>query len=227
MTGHPHQHHATRAAQALTTARQRLDQAVTREAAERRAEARITAAASAIQAWRPIPGPTGKGGHGDPASRAAVGTLEPDVRDGRLARLAASTTATLTWLADNLDRRSPEASFGMDPLARIQALTTRLRPSTARELARWLDEADHHIRQTLHLDPPGQPIPGIRCPRCARRQLTAHTHGPRPTWTITCTSDCVCIGPACPCTMTTTTAGVPHIWGDGHPLTSHLTRSAA
>lgn len=219
---HPHQHHATRAAQHLTDSRRHLDQAVTRETAERRAEARITAAASAIQAWRPIPGPTGKGGHGDPASRAAVGTLEPDVRDGRLARLAASTTATLTWLADRLHLQA-----ATDPLTALARAVPNLQPATSRELARWLDEADHHIRQTLHLDPPGQPVPGIRCPRCARRQLTAHTTGPRPTWTITCTSDCVCIGPDCPCTMATTAAGVPHIWGDGHPLTSHLTRSAA
>ncbi|MFI7072066.1 hypothetical protein [Micromonospora sediminicola] len=219
MTRHPHQHHATRAAQNLTHSRHHLDTAVTREAAERRAEARITAAASAIQAWRPIPGPTGKGGHGDPASRAAVGTLEPEVRDGRLARLAASTTATLTWLAGRLHLQAAG-----DPLDALTRAVPSLRPATSRELARWLDEADQHIRQALHLDPPGQPIPGVRCPRCARRQLQAHTTGPRPSWTVTCVPECVCIGPDCPCGMAQPTAGVPHIWGPDHPLADAATR---
>ncbi|QLQ37974.1 hypothetical protein [Micromonospora robiginosa] len=210
---HPHQLHATRAAQNLTDARRHLDSAVTSEHAARLNDARITAAASAIQAWRPIPGPTGKGGHGDPASRAAVGTLEPEVRDGRLARLAASTTSTLTWLADRLHLQAAG-----DPLDALTAAIPTLRPATCRELTRWLDDADQQIREVLHLDPAGQPIPGIRCPRCARRQLTSHTTGPRPTWTVTCTGDCVCIGPDCPCTTAQPTAGVPHIWGHDHPL---------
>lgn len=215
MTRHPHLLHATRAAQNLTVARHQLAAAVTREAAERRAEARITAAASAIQAWRPIPGPTGKGSHGDPASRAAVGTLEPDVRDGRLARLQTSTTDTLTWLAENLDHRSPEASFGMDPLARIQTLTTRLRPSTARELALWLDEADHRIRDTLQLKPNREHLVGLACPRCSARQLWLHTDGPTYTRTVTCEAGadgCLCIGDNCTCHMTIRAAGVRHIW---------------
>ncbi|QDY06152.1 hypothetical protein FJK98_02380 [Micromonospora sp. HM134] len=217
---HPHQLHATRAAGSLNTARTHLDNAVTAEANARRAEARTIAAAGAIQAWRPMPGPSGQGGHGDLVGRTAVSTLEPEFRDGRLARLTTSTTATLTWLADNLDGRSTEASFGMDPLARIQALTTRLRPSTARHLTLWLDEADTRIRDTLHLDPAGQALTGIRCPRCARRKLTAHTTGPRTTWTVTCTTTCLCTGPNCPCTMPTRVADIPHIWGPDHPLTA-------
>ncbi|PZF98244.1 hypothetical protein [Micromonospora deserti] len=217
---HPHQLHATRAAWSLAAARTHLNQAVTREQADRRAEARVIAAASAIQAWRPNPGPTSRGGHGDPASRAAVNHLEPEVRDGRLARLAASTTATLTWLAGAL--RLPDGEH-------LTALTTALptlRPTTAGHLWRWLDEADQRIRDTLHLDPDGTGVPGIRCPRCARRQLTAHTTGPRPTWTVTCTPACLCAGPDCPCGTTIRALDVPHVWGPDHPLTTRLTSAA-
>ncbi|MEV4271949.1 hypothetical protein [Micromonospora aurantiaca (nom. illeg.)] len=210
MTRHPHQLHATRAAQALVDARRQLDAAVTREAAERRAEARITAAASAIQAWRPIPGPTGKGSHGDPASRAAVGTLEPDVRDGRLARLAASTTATLTWLADRLHLQA-----ATDPLTALAHAVPDLQPATSRELARWLDEADTRIRDTLQLKPNRELLVGLACPRCSARQLWLHTDGPTYTRTVTCEAGadgCLCIGDDCTCHMTTRAAGVRHIW---------------
>ena len=218
---HPHQLHATRAAHALADARYRLDTAVTRERAERRAEARITAAASAIQAWRPNPGPTGKGGHGDPASRAAVNHLEPEWRDGHLARLAASIDGTLHWLAASTTRRGYD-----DPLAHLQALARRIGPTGAHHLWRWLDEADQRIREQLHLDPDGQPLPGIRCPRCARRQLVAHTTGPRRTWTVTCVPECVCAGAGCPCGMTQPAASAPHVWGDGHPLLDHVLTSS-
>lgn len=217
---HPHTLHARRAAQALTDTRRHLDQAVAREHAERRAEARTIAAAAAIQAWRPMIGPAGGGGYGygDPASRAAVDHLEPEVRDGRLARLNSSTTATLAWLAARL--QLPAAS---DPLAALAAAIPQLRPATSRELALWLDEADQTIRERLALDHAGQLLPGLRCPRCARRQLHAHTTGPRPTWTITC-PDCLCAGDTCPCRMPIRAVDVPHIWGHDHPLAASLTR---
>lgn len=218
---HPDQLHATRAAQALADTRRHLAQAVAREADERRAEARVIAAAGSLQAWRPIPGPTGRGGHGDPASRAAVGTLEPEVRDGRLARLQTATTATLAWLAHRL-----QLAAAGDPLPALAAAIPGLRPATSRELTRWLDEADQQIRERLHLDPDGQPLPGLRCPRCARRQLLAHTTGPRTTWTITCTPTCVCAGDTCPCRMPIRLADAPHIWGPDHPLTNTLTSAA-
>ncbi|MFI2663718.1 hypothetical protein [Micromonospora carbonacea] len=218
---HPHHHHATRAAQALTVARRHLDDAVARETADRRDEARIVAAASSLQAWRPIPGPTGRGGHGDPAGRTVVDFLEPEVRDGQLGRLAGRTTATLTWLAGAL--ALPTAG---DPLPALAAAVPTLRPSTARHLARWLDEADQQIRDRLALDDDGTPIPGLRCPRCARRQLTAHTTGPRPTWTVTCTPTCLCVGPDCPCTMPTRVVDVAHIWGPDHPLTARSVSAA-
>ncbi|WFE41939.1 hypothetical protein [Micromonospora sp. WMMD998] len=207
---HPHQHHATRAAQNLTTARHQLDAAVTREAAERRAEARITAAASAIQAWRPIPGPTGKGSHGDPASRAAVGTLEPDVRDGRLARLATSTTDTLTWLTRRLHLHAAD-----DPLTTLTHAIPDLQPATAAHLWRWLDEADTRIRDTLQLKPNRELLVGLACPRCSARQLWLHTDGPTYTRTVTCEAGadgCLCIGDDCTCHMDIRAAGVRHIW---------------
>lgn len=207
---HPHQLHAARAAWALHTSRTRLEAAVTRETNDRRDEARTVAAASAIQAWRPVIGRAGSGGHGDPASRAAVGTVEPEVRDGRLARLATSTTATLRWLADRLRLAHPG-----DPLGALTAAAPGLRPTTAGHLTRWLDEADHRIREHLDLDPHGRPIVGARCPRCARRQLVAHPEAR----TVTCLPACVCTGPDCPCQMPTRATGVPHIWPADHPAT--------
>ncbi|MFI6819739.1 hypothetical protein ACIBJE_02155 [Micromonospora sp. NPDC050187] len=218
---HPHQLHATRAAWSLTHARRRLNDAVAQEAAERRAEARVVAAASSLQAWRPIPGPSGRGGHGDPAGRAVVDTLEPDVRDGRLARFAATTTQTLAWLADAL--RLPATS---DPIHALGDAVPALRPTTCRELTLWLDEADTRIRDRLHLDPDGTDLPGRRCPRCARRQLTAHTTGPRSTWTVTCAPTCLCIGDDCPCGMDIRALDVPHVWGPDHQLTTTLPTAA-
>ncbi|MEV4197030.1 hypothetical protein [Micromonospora globbae] len=221
---HPHQLHALRAAWTLHATRQHLDRAVAREAAERRAEARIIAAAAAIQAWRPIPGPAARGVHGDPASRAAVNVLEPEWRDGQLARLAGRTADLLRWLARNTDPR-PDQDHP-EPLHHLQRVATRLGPAGAWHLARWLDEADQRIRDTLHLDPPGTPLPGLRCPRCARRQLHAHTTGPRSSWTITCTPTCTCAGDTCPCRMPIRLADVPHVWGPDHPLTTSLTSAA-
>ncbi|MEU4367536.1 hypothetical protein [Micromonospora chersina] len=217
----PHHLHATRAAQALDYARDRLAEAVYREMAERYREARTIAAASAIQAWRPVIGPGGIGGHGDPSSRAAVASVEPEVRDGRLRRLQASTTATLAWLADAI--RLPPAGDPLPPLGRA---IPRLPPAACRELTLWLDEADHRIREVLHLDPDGQLLPGRRCPRCGRRQLTAHAFGPRHTWTVTCTPTCLCIGDDCPCGMASRLAGVRHVWGPDHPLVTTLASAA-
>ncbi|MGW5556871.1 hypothetical protein ACWER9_06565 [Micromonospora sp. NPDC003944] len=217
----PHQLHATRAAWSLAATRTTLNNAVTNEADIRRAEARTIAAAGAIQAWRPMPGPTSHGGHGDLVGRTAVSTLEPEYRDGQLARLATSTTATLAWLANAL-RLTPAG----DPLHALADAAPTLRPTTAREITLWLDEADQRIRDALHCDPDGHPLTGVRCPRCARRQLAAHTTGPRSTWTVTCTTSCVCTGPDCPCTMPERLADVPHIWGPDHPLTTALTSAA-
>ncbi|MGW3608957.1 hypothetical protein ACWD6N_03560 [Micromonospora sp. NPDC005163] len=218
---HPHQLHATRAAGSLAAARTRLDQAVTDEWLARRREAKVIAAAGAIQAWRPMSGPSGQGGHGDLVGRTAVSTLEPEVRDGHLARLAASTTATLAWLADAL-----RLTLAGDPLYALADAAPTLRPSTAAHLTRWLDEADQRIRDTLHLDPDGTALPGRRCPRCARRQLTAHTTGPRTAWTVTCTPTCRCVGDTCPCTMPIRATDVPHVWGPDHPLITGLTAIA-
>lgn len=204
---HPHHLHATRAAWALHHARTHLDRAVARDTADRQAEARTVAAASAIQAWRPVIG-RGGGGHGDPASRAAVSTLEPDVRDGRLGHLAASTTSTLVWLADRLHLTHPG-----DPLTALTDAIPGLRPATCHHLWRWLDEADQRIRDRLGLDPHGRPLIGARCPRCARRQLVDHPEARA----VTCTPECVCAGDTCPCQMPTPTTGAPHIWPADHP----------
>ncbi|MBM0275111.1 hypothetical protein [Micromonospora tarensis] len=216
----PHNHHATRAAWSLAAARTHLDNAVTNERDTRRAEARTIAAAGAIQAWRPMPGPSGQGGHGDLVGRTAVSTLEPEYRDGHLARLATSTTATLAWLAAAL--RLPAG----DPGQQLAHAAPTLRPTTAREITLWLDEADTRIRDALGRDPDGHPLAGVRCPRCARRQLVAHTTGPRTTWTVTCTTSCVCTGPDCPCTMPVRLADVAHIWGPTHPLTTGVLAAA-
>ncbi|SCL32040.1 hypothetical protein GA0070616_4378 [Micromonospora nigra] len=218
---HPHHLHATRAATTLATTRRHLDQAVDDEYLDRRQEARTIAAAASLQAWRPIPGPSGKGGHGDPSGRSAVDQLEPEVRAGRLARLAASTTATLTWLTTALS-----ITITGDPLPALTAAIPILRPATSRELTLWLDEADQQIRDRLGLDPAGVDLPRVRCPRCARRALTAHTLGSRHTWTIVCTTNCVCLGPTCPCQMPIRTIGVRHVWGPDHPLVASLTTAA-
>ncbi|KXK63368.1 hypothetical protein AWW66_03380 [Micromonospora rosaria] len=207
---HPHHHHATRAAWALTTARRHLDTAVAVETADRRDEARVWAAAGNLQAWRPIPGPTGRGGHGDPSGRTVVEFLEPEVRDGQLGRLATRTTATLAWLAAALTLPTTG-----DPLPTLTAAVPTLRPSTARELSLWLDEADERIRRRLALEPDRELLVGLACPRCSARQLWLHTSGPTYTRTVTCeagTDGCLCTGPDCTCRMAVRAAGVRHIW---------------
>lgn len=212
---HPHHHHATRAAWALTTARRRLDDAVECERAQQRADALTTAAARNIQAWRPVVG-RGGGGHGDPVTNTIVGFADAAVRDlrpGRLARLQVHVDQRLHWVTRGV------------PLSRVVDLIPQMSPVGAKRLTTWFDGLDKETRTALDLDPDGTPLPGRRCPRCASRRLTAHTTGPRRSWTVTCT--CVCGGPSCPCGMTTTVVDLPHIWGDGHPLITALTSAAA
>lgn len=204
----PYALHSLAACWSLTASRAALTLQVEREAAERRAEAVTVAAASCLQAWRPMIG-RGSGGHGDPSAQAAVGTLAPEVRPGRWAKLATRTDETLTWLADML-----RASGDGPALDRIRHTIPRLLPGTARELYRWLTEADERIRDALGLDPDEEPLPGApACPVCQVRMLRLQTSAPgRALWTVICGNNCLCTGTGCRCGMPGAVEGAQHIW---------------
>lgn len=206
---HPHQLHAIAAAWSLTDARRQLDAAVEREWLERRAESATMSASSALQAWRPMVGRGGSGGYGDPVGRSTVGTLEPEPRAGRLAKLAVSVSATLAWLADRL-RVSLTAP---DPLYRLRWALPALRPSTAEQLQLWLAESEGRIRRAVHAVPVEHVVAGLACPSCGTRRLVALTAGP--VVSVVCRAGCTCAGDGCPCGMPIRATGVGHIWSAG------------
>lgn len=208
---HPDQLHALAAAWSLRAARGLLAAEVAGEWAERKAEASFAAAAGGLQAWRPMIGRAGGGGHGDPTGRTTVSALEP--RAGRLARLAESVTATLLWLVDRLQVRLAAP----DPLYRLRRAVSELRPSTAEQLQLWLAEADTRIREALHVPPADRPVPGLGCPSCGVRQLvdlgTPRVVAPVEQLPgVVCRAGCRCAGESCTCRMPVRQAGAVHIW---------------
>jgi hypothetical protein len=209
---HPHQLHALAAAWSLHDARGRLGAAMARERAaiaEATAESVTIAAASVLQAWRPMVGRGGSGGHGDPVGRSAVDVLEPFVRTGPLARLAARTGDTMRWLADKLRAGGRE----LDALDRIRFAVPAMVPWSAEQVTLWLAEADRRIRGAVHAEPAEHVVAGLACPSCGTRRLVALTAGP--VVSVVCRAGCTCAGDGCPCGMPVTAVGVGHIWSAG------------
>jgi hypothetical protein len=198
---HPHLLHATAAAWSLHRSREQLAHAAERAAADIAAQAMEPA--DGLQGWRPMVG-RGGGGHGDPASGAALAGLAPP-RINRPALLASRTTETLTWLANQLG--APDA---YDPLLRLDRLD--LTPATAATLCRWYADLDGRIRQALGMGPDRMALPGVDCPACQVRQLYVQTAAPVDAQTVICSAGCLCIGGDCPCGMPVRAVGVAHIW---------------
>jgi hypothetical protein len=207
---HPNTLHAIACAWSLRRARQQLDDVADREAAQRRTDAITTAAAANIQAWRPMTGRS-PGGHGDPVGRTILGSIDAATRDipaGWAGKLAASTTDTLRWLADQM---TPLAAG--DPLDRLRNALPDMQPGTAGTVTGWLAGLDKEIRTALHLDPDEHVLPGAQCPKCERRPLYVRTAAPDPVdWVVTCGTECRCSGQGCGCGMLVQVEGAVHIW---------------
>ncbi|MFF5228437.1 hypothetical protein [Dactylosporangium sp. NPDC000521] len=145
-----HQHHldAQSALWSLRAAREALDVHV--YAAQRERGMALVEAADGIGSQRFGTRRALGGRPGDPTANAAVnGTAAASasaVLSRRAEQLAASTTATLAWLAREL--RLAGAS---DPLDRLQAAAAALPVHHAARLALWIAEADQRIRQYLML----------------------------------------------------------------------------
>lgn len=209
---HPHQLHAIAAAWSLTDARGRLDVAMARERAaiaEETAESVTIAAASVLQAWRPMVGRGGSGGHGDPVGRSSIAVLEPFVRAAPLARLAGRIGDTMRWLAGKLRAGGSE----LDALDRIRFAVPNVRPWSAEQVTLWLAEADRRIRTAVHAEPAEHVVAGLPCPSCGTRRLVALTAGP--VVSVVCRSGCTCDGDGCQCGMPIRAIGVGHIWSAG------------
>lgn len=147
---HPHQLHAQAALWSLKAARQHLDVQVT--IAHRERGLALVDAADGLHSQtfgnRHAPG----GAHSDPTATAALDGTAAARSSSRLTvrvkQLAASVTATLSWLAQRLG-----AHGSGDPLDRLQAIAERLQPSTAAQLALWIADEDRRLRQALGLPP--------------------------------------------------------------------------
>ena len=152
------------------------------------------------------------GGHSDPVSGLLTAERRP-VRVTRWADLLHRSSGKLDWLAGHLDRRSPEAAFGMDPIARILAVVPKVQPGTAALIARHLHDEDQWVRNAVGLDPDRQPLPGApECPGCRQRRLELCTSGPETAWVVVCAARCLCGGAGCGCGMDGAVEGAPHIW---------------
>jgi len=209
---HPNTLHALSTAWALRQARQHLDTAVQVEARALAAEADALSAADGLRSSQWSTGRS-RGGHGDPVGSAALARFAPSVRPGRLAELAASTTSTLTWLADTL-----RAVAGPEPLWRLINDLPAMQPGTAANVHRWLADHDQRIRAALGLDRAERDLDAAECPSCGIRPLCVHTAAPDPAdWVVTCGEGCRCSGVGCGCGMLVQVEGAVHVWDRGTP----------
>lgn len=156
---HPHHDRAQAALHSLRAARAALDVHV--YAAQRERGMALVEAADGIGSQRFGTRRSLGGRPSDPTGRAAVdGTAAANASAAltrRAEQLAASTTATLRWLARELEVRmrrpgaSRQLAGDVDPLDRLQAAADRLPAYLAARLALWIAEADQRIRQYLVL----------------------------------------------------------------------------
>lgn len=162
----------------------------------RAAAGRVTLAASdGLRST--IYGRTSTGGHSDGGMLAAVesGVDEWTRWRNTLDRVADNVTDAL-WFA--------RACTPLQPARGPLGILARTLPSCtsgyAHEIAVSLRRADRTARHALNLAPDQLPLPGVTCPTCETRLLTAHTVSPhRAAWTVTCGARCH-------------TDGAPSIW---------------
>ncbi|MEU5945120.1 hypothetical protein ABZ793_06105 [Micromonospora sp. NPDC047465] len=205
----PHHLHATAAAWSLQAARRRLAELALQEA--RRNAHGLLDAAPVLRSSSAYGIRHGVGGHGDPTSSLLLLASRP-TRDTTWADLDQRLSGKLDWLAGQLDHRSPDAAFGMDPIARILAMMPKVQPGTARIVARHLADEDAWAREAIRQPRPAQPLTGVPCPHCGERQLVVQTAGPVDAWTVVCATGRLCVGQGCPCGMPGAVEGAAHIW---------------
>ncbi|MET0492902.1 MAG: hypothetical protein ABW000_07190 [Actinoplanes sp.] len=202
---HPHHLHAKANLWALDSALGAL-----RIAQRAAAQAANAADYGTLQAWRPGAGISRSGGHGDILLDAVVRNISGVVDPYTLR--ARRTADTVAWVAKTALGAQHRDDVG--PLTQLRDGLHTLSTATASNLARWIGEQDHAVRQLLGEPDDHHLIPTAECPACSRAGILAlRMSGPAEDRVVVCTAtSCTCAGDGCPCRMGLAVAGVRHVW---------------
>jgi hypothetical protein len=158
-----------------------------------------------VKAWAPATGPASVGGHGDPVGDAILNMAT--VTDHPFADRYRNSVATICWIAAKV--LTPDQSPGQPPMRRLRDHLHELAPTTAAELAKWVEEENQTIRVALDMGPDLQHLPAVTCPACDQVSLAVR---PNPGVVLCTNPTCICAGGNCWCGMYVLAVGRQHIW---------------